>query len=273
MLVNLTFPCTDVRRDLAAVGRDDDEKNPSELVESLAFALRIASLTKDEYEARLTTIEDCNVEETNTAADRLVILMAEDQRLRVQPELQHQEQQLQQRAVQVRSPPTTAPPQQLFPETTRWCLAALRNLTRPSKGAEAAHILIRSSTVSLILQFINVVNPASTLDPKFFNAPSTWSSNSIQDIALSIILNLSACSSSREYISEASTIKTLSNIVTFPCPMSDGAEMTEEERRQMIFQGLKAVSDPCSIFCAVSLRLSVDKMHFVSNFSCVHSDL
>jgi hypothetical protein len=230
VLVNLTMSSGDMRRDLLAPVTDDDETNAAEIVESLSIALRVASLTKAEYEARIAVLEDGSVEETSNAAHRLVILMAEDQRLRLE------------RADHSKSPVMTQPSQHLFPETSRWCLSALRNLTRPNKNGEAAHILIRSSVLSLILQFITVADPSSDDGKSFINFPCSWYSYSIQDIALSIVMNLSACSFSREYMSDISTIKTLSGIVEFPSRLSSDCDMGDPEKMQMRFQCLKAVS-------------------------------
>jgi hypothetical protein len=248
ILVNLTFAGIDLRRQLlnddpttpSSKNRKHERNNnrdtldqfaPVALVESLAFALRVATLTKEEHQDRMATIEECceNANETYTTADRLSILMAEDQRLRQQDGPQH-------RHASVISP-MTPPSHQLYPDTARWCLAALRNLTRPCESANAAHILVQSSAFSMILQFISIFDR----DGEPVNEPQFWDSNSVQDTALSIIMNLSACPLSREYTNETQTIKVLSTITKYPERTETMEILDEPQRKQMNFQCLKAV--------------------------------
>jgi len=325
-----------------------DCNDKTSLIESLAFALRVSSLTPNEYKARQTTIDDCNYsdDEYLSPVIRLSILMAKDQQLRShqqqqqqQPstkeeillQLQSDEEELHQldklvlssvkmdrsrdrggktthyrsRTSSYYDPPP--PPQPslspssiimkedeeeeeeklndsehnyLYPETTKWCLYALRNLSQPlslsssSTSASAsvcnnsddltttsivANILIKSGIYSLILQqFVNtsVVPPSSSQSTTLHvpitptsssesitTASSSSSSNTtltnidnnknepnsnsntntnsknnsknnnlvllLQDTAISIILNLSACAKSREYMNEPETIKVL----------------------------------------------------------------
>lgn len=244
VLVNLSFSDMELRRQLLSsgdIGNDDTNDNlndrPIALVESLAFALRVASLTTEEYHARIATIEECcsNTNDAYTAADRLSILMAEDQRLRQE---EGQQQQTHQQRHFSKIPPMIPPSQQLYPETTRWCLSALRNLTRPCQNANAAHVLIRSSAYAVILQFIAIVDNHGA----FVNEPHSWDSNSMQDTALSIVMNLSACSLSREYLNEAETIKVLSTITNYPETADSRGHLDDAQRKQMNFQCLKAVS-------------------------------
>jgi hypothetical protein len=265
VLVNLTLTSGDMIRDLLAPVTDDNETKAAELVESLSIALRLASLTRNEYEARIAVVEDCNVEETNIVAHRLALLMAEDQRLRLEQTDHHK----------FPAMTMTQPSQHLFPETTKWCLLALRNLTRPSTNSEAAHILIRSSILSLILQFIVIVDPSScsAAGTSIVNAPSSWYSNSIQDTALSIVMNLSACSSSREYMSDTSTIKTLSDIVEFPNLLSSDCDMGDGEQRQMRFQCLKAVSASMSVSPFSVMLFQKDSWCQVLSFNNIYSVL
>ncbi|KAL3923547.1 MAG: hypothetical protein SGILL_001594, partial [Bacillariaceae sp.] len=227
VLVNLSFSDMNLRRQLLNSG--DSETSSIALVESLAFALRVASLTKEEYHARIATIEECcsNTNDEHTAADRLSILMAEDQRLR---------QEKQQQRHHSKILPMISSSLQLYPETTRWCLSALRNLTRPCKNANAAHVLIQSSAYALILQFISIVDQHGS----FVNEPHTWDSDSLQDTALSIVMNLSACSFSREYMNEAQTIKVLSTITNYPESAGLMDHLDDAQRNQMKLQCLKA---------------------------------
>ena len=249
VLVNLTFAGMDLRRELLRkeVGTTNSphdsassQSAPIALVESLAFALRVASLTKEEHEARSDTIEECceNGDAAYTSADRLSFLMAEDQRLR---QKMNQEQDPRLLPVILEENPTilpmTPPLRQLYPETTRWCLSALRNLTRPCNCASAARILVQSTAYILVLQFISIHDE----EGEAVNAPHSWESSSMQDLALSIVVNLSACPVSREYVSDAQSLMILSTVTKY-CDQVDLETLKESRRNQMDFQCLKAVS-------------------------------
>jgi hypothetical protein len=254
VLVNLTFAGIDLRKELVA------ENAGVALVESLAFALRLSSLTLEEYEERKSTIEECK---SYSPADRLSILMAEDQRLRPG-------QNLLQFGRRSQTRPLASESHQLYPETARWCLSALKNLTRPCNDATTAHILIKSGVHSLILQYISVIevsvpfasgsdlrahstSPGSSDSPQVDEAdptgndivrdPSTWDSNSEQDTALSIVINLAACPASRELMHEGYTIKVLSNIANSHTLRRGGKfPITFDQKQQLDLQCLKAVS-------------------------------
>ena len=266
ILVNLTFADAELRKEYVSV------QSGIGLVESLAFALRIASLTAEEYDARKPLIEETS-QEGRSPGHRLSMLMAEDQRLRPSPVDFESSKSWHER-------PMPAPSKQLYPETARWCLAALKNLTRPCKDATAAHILIKSGMFSVILQYLTIsgaysLNEPPQFDPsrnsgsqsssdtpapsdpaeKVSNAPTSWDSNSMQDAALFIALNLSACSSSRDYIYEADAINVLSTIAEFSA-LGLGADASKDQKQQQEFQSLKAVSNEMDQMFSVSLLLS-----------------
>jgi hypothetical protein len=250
ILVNLTFAEADLRKELVS------EQSGIGLIESLSFALRVASLTRDEFQARQPVIEE-SLQADTSPAHRLALLMAEDQRLR--PVKTH----VAFSPGKIQNVETIDPSRQMYSETARWCLSALTNLTRPSKDATAAHILIKSGIFSLILRYITVSGgcdstesrnsgdqssssespiPADPLDD-FTNAPSSWDSNSMQDAALLIVLNLSACSSSRDYIYEDDAVNILSAITEFQnVKLDDKRELPMDLKCQQDFQCLKAVS-------------------------------
>lgn len=264
VLVNLTFSGIDLRKELLA------ENSGIALVESLAFALRISSLTLGEYETRKSTIEECK---SYLPTDRLSILMAEDQRLRPQQNLLQFGRTSQSQALASESYPT-------YPETARWCLSAIKNLTRPSNDATAAQILIKSGVHSLILQYISVIeslkdgssgsdsrthsnSPGSSdsshvdeADPTgkdIVRDPSTWGSSSEEDTALSIVINLAACPLSRELLHEGHTVKALSNVANFPSHLPLGkSSLTFDQKQQLDLQRLKAVS---CFYCFNTSRL------------------
>ena len=291
ILVNLTFADADLRKELVA------SETGFEVVEALAFALRVASLTKEEYEARQPFIEDPNVYEEEAGScvlavgergespkQRLVNLMAADRRLRTtRLELDHgpQKRGSVKPVTQYVSPPQLADAKmQLFPESARWCLTALKNLTRPSKDSAAANTLVLSGIIPLILEYICISArrigeegkrqlpsqgaggslssselSAQLSDPlghcvEFTNAPCTWDSNSMQDAALFVVLNLATNPTSRDYVKEADGISILTYITMYRTVHmhDDGISssddlLTSNERNQESFQFIKAVSN------------------------------
>jgi hypothetical protein len=242
VLVNLTFTDVDLRRELVSSDLN------YQLVESLAFSLRVASLTQKEYELRLPLVEN-DPENPKTPSELLANLLAEDVRQRLDSPLCMKD--------------TLARPcKQLFAETARWCLTAIKNLTRPSKDSTfAARALIHAGIVPHILRFITI--PASNLPAgndnndtpdagtservvpvtdNFRNAPSTWDSNSAQDAALFVILNLAAEPSAREYMREMDTVALMSMIIVFDKSSEVFGESkdTEDEKKIVELQCIKA---------------------------------
>jgi hypothetical protein len=237
VLVNLTYVDPELRSALVSPDNDID------IIESLSFALRVATLTRDEYEHQQRLVE-IDQEDHLTARELLVNLLAEDQ---CRPSI-------------AKGLSLPSPSNQAFPETARWCLAALKNLTRLSEDTTAACSLIMSRIVPHILRFLVVESDnsagvpvgshnsvrdefiqnlsrgssvthessssesvgqgaAMTTDPEegildcnCFNCPSTWDSGSAHDAALFIILNLSAVPMAREYLREIDAVKHLSLI-------------------------------------------------------------
>jgi hypothetical protein len=240
VLVNLTFADVELRRELVSPATD------VQLVESLAFALRVASLTQQEYELRVPLVEN-DPENLKTPRELLANLLAEDIRQRVHSQFSMKN-------------TLARPSKQLYSETARWCLTAMKNLTRPSKESTSARALIHSGIVPHILRFITVpgiVLPAAArsdetsdsdegspmpAEPKtdnFANAPSTWDSNSEQDAALFVILNLTAEPSAREYLRELGTVALMSKITV--CEKSQAFEKDNVDEKEIVeFQCLKA---------------------------------
>lgn len=52
------------------------------------------------------------------------------------------------------------PDKQIFPETARWCLSALKNLTRPSRDSKVAKAVSAAGIIPLILRIISVGAPS-----------------------------------------------------------------------------------------------------------------
>ena len=53
---------------------------------------------------------------------------------------------------------------QVFPETARWCLSALKNLTRPSGDAKVAKAVSAAGIIPLILRIISVGSPSQCFE-------------------------------------------------------------------------------------------------------------
>eukprot|EP00978_Attheya_sp_CCMP212_P007561 scaffold17461_cov53-Attheya_sp.AAC.10 len=161
ILVNLTFADADLRNELVS------PRSSIELVEALSYALRVASLSPAEHNNR----EPLSVADENgpfPPRKLLADVMAEDHRQRrnwnetSQPTNTRQSQSKQSRQprhdwdILQKSGLVFDASKQLYPETARWCLCALKNLTRPSRDALSAHALMDTGIVPLLLRIITV---------------------------------------------------------------------------------------------------------------------
>eukprot|EP00934_Nitzschia_sp_Nitz4_P005873 Nitzschia sp. Nitz4//scaffold30_size153850//84539//87009//NITZ4_002782-RA/size153850-augustus-gene-0.60-mRNA-1//1//CDS//3329547276//5863//frame0 len=222
VLVNLTFADVELRSELLA------ETASSGLVESLAFALRVASLTNEELHARQEFIERL-AQENLPPKDKLSMLMAEDQRLRPGCE------RFDGGAALLAHEVVMNPACQAYAETARWCLSAIKNLTRPVNDESVAEVLVTSGIYTLILEYIMRLPKRSSgrldtmddapstssestamADPFDLgnNTPGTWDSSSMQDAALFVVFNLASCPLSRDHVFERETLNTLSMIAS-----------------------------------------------------------
>jgi hypothetical protein len=241
VLVNLTFTDAEMRGDLV------DITNEIYLLESLAFAMVVSSLTKEQYEI-MQHVATYDTENHCTPAELLASLLAEDDRHMRNASGRFNS------ATNRRSVPD--PSQQLFSDTARWSLCAIKNLTRPSKYLSTTHALINTGILPLILRFVTIeienksVNKSMSHDSytppdpdapaektRFTNAPSTWNSHTSQDAALFIIINLAAVPSARDDVREVDAVNLLSRITEF-----EGRRGKEpvEESEVLEFQRLKA---------------------------------
>jgi hypothetical protein len=127
----------------------------------------------------------------------------------------------------------------------RWCLSALKHLSRPSTK-DAANILVKTGIMNLIMGFISVPSTDTENEGEFTNAPIGWQSNSMQDAALFVVMNLAATKASRDYIRELDGVHLLTCITDYNKRVR--REMTDsDEQRQLEFQRLKAVSHYATI--------------------------
>ena len=152
ILVNLTFADTELRKELVT-------KANIELIESLSFALRVASFTQEEYDTR-QPLSVPNEHDQYTPSYLLSAIMEED--LRSRPALNE----LDYNATHYHSHDLLVDPaHMLFPETARWCLSALKNLSRPSKDSPSAAILVNSGIMHLIMRYVSIGGTRDTGSP------------------------------------------------------------------------------------------------------------
>ena len=134
IIVNLSFADSELRRELVV------QSSSIQLVDALSYALLLSTLHPDEHESRpsLIELERKEIKEVNLSPRKLLAAaMTEDQR---------------RTASGICKP--FDPRNLAFPETARWSLCALKNLTRSSKDPLAAHALISSGVLPLILNFV-----------------------------------------------------------------------------------------------------------------------
>jgi hypothetical protein len=295
ILVNLTFAEAELRNELVA------PESGIELVEALAYSLRVASLSAEEYETRQHTIEVEDEEDVGDSENLQQLLLKTPPRQRL-TRLMTADQQFRQTRSALAAPRNSQkgvlkywssssivdPDNELFPETARWCMSALKNLTRPCKDTLAAKQLVQTRIVPLVLEFVTIsairsdedrndgltgvkVHPSTSQAPgspnslgsgsypthdkadqlgndvEFTNASSTWDSNSMQDAALYLVMNLAANPSSRTYLKDCGALRILSFITKYRASQMKNPDYTEdngstaEELSKENFQSIKAV--------------------------------
>jgi hypothetical protein len=144
ILVNLSFCDATLRSELC------DARNRYELVEAISFALRVSTLSESEYEERIDVIESENNNNLSSIGSQLAALMTLDRQLR--------------RKNNRTAATINSNLDMIYPETAKWCCAALKNLTRvtttstssDNNQAAAAHILIKMGVLDVILQLVRV---------------------------------------------------------------------------------------------------------------------
>jgi hypothetical protein len=146
ILVNLTFCDAELRKELVT-------RPNIELIESLSFALRVASFTQEEFDIR-QPLSVPNDYVQYTPRYLLASVMKEERALNYNNTTgyNHNHEILIDLS------------QILFPETVRWCLSALKNLSRPVKDSTAAHLLVKSGIVHLIMRFISIGDPINPIN-------------------------------------------------------------------------------------------------------------
>lgn len=95
----------------------------------------------------------------------------------------------------------------------------------------------------------------------FTNAPTDWQSNSMQDAALFIVMNLAAMKSSREHILELNGITILTHITEYNKRVRRETHDDSAEQKQLKFQRLKAVSLLLHLVDACFYRVGTNVVH------------
>lgn len=215
ILVNLTFADADLRRELVSPAA------PIQLVDALSYALLVSTLDP----VKMEQLHNRQGGSINPNYPRELLQNTLDH-------LQHLEHTHASSVNDQESAPQ-------FPETARWCLCALKNLTRPNKDSLAAHAVMDAGIVSLLLSIVSTTarrandGEASSLS---INEPSTWDANSLQDAALFTLLNLATVQSARQYLKENDTVHTLSLIADFANnnPNTESSPQWEVEKLQCL---------------------------------------
>lgn len=202
----------------------------------MAYALKLSTMTPASFETY--------GEEGVTVEAKLEYLLSKERKLR--PALSDLDYNQNARGREV----LLIPENHVYPETARWCLAALKNLTRPP-AATGSETLMASGVVPLIMQIITIGGPTgsnsdesplpaesdeNTAIEGAINSTGTWDSNSIQDAALFVVLNL--CAALPDEITKIDGVNTLSLVAEYA---GVGGE-TLEQTNLIQFQSIKAVS-------------------------------
>jgi hypothetical protein len=221
-LVNLSFSEVALRREWIALNAD------LQWMEALTYAIRVGSMTRDEYHLVQPFLEETAMHRRKPT-DYLAILQAERQSRNGNASLQQIHETLPSRG------------DQLFPETVRWCLSILKNISRPHAEIEISDLVFQSGIVPFLLQCITLCHvksrtplaPASApLDGDDFamtesrsssmstacvslNSPDMWDASSSQDAALYVLLNLAADAKNHQRLIDMDALLLLSLITQF----------------------------------------------------------
>ena len=181
-----------------------------------------------------------------------------------------------------------------FPETARWCLGALKNLTRPGKltplsavddqqsgalvsdaSSVASQAILDAGILPLLLRILKIKEGGGDSSGTLYN----WSSNSAQDAALYTVVHMTSVPQLRQVLREEyKCVEVLAGILNYgkvvQCLFKNasselvqdaGEEQKKEaaELNQASLQCLKAVSyySMTSMHCLYSLPCISDANH------------
>lgn len=248
-LVNLSFSNVAIRRDWVALNKD------IHWMQAVTFCIRVGSMTREEYHLVQPFLEEA-APHRRSPAEYLGILQASDRTRSTSTQTA---------SFQIHQT-LPAPEDRLFPETVRWCLCILKNLSRPHAEVNISNIVFDSGIVPFLFQCVTLCHvksrsptPASRDDLDDYemrnstsgmscsvglNSPETWDSSSIEDAALYVLMNLAANDKNHQKLVDMDAILLLSLVTQFAESHErdgeDGTLYIPDHLRIMDFQSLKA---------------------------------
>eukprot|EP00526_Cylindrotheca_closterium_P004682 CAMPEP_0113628566 /NCGR_PEP_ID=MMETSP0017_2-20120614/14803_1 /TAXON_ID=2856 /ORGANISM="Cylindrotheca closterium" /LENGTH=787 /DNA_ID=CAMNT_0000538879 /DNA_START=103 /DNA_END=2462 /DNA_ORIENTATION=- /assembly_acc=CAM_ASM_000147 len=233
ILVNLSFAEPEVLEELVSLDADTG------LVEALSFVLHISSWSTEEFESHRVALEE-GINNEMTPQARLDILIAKEDQRTYDTDTQFTSE------------------QEKYPETTRWCLSALKNLSRVVENSSTVQALVHPMMLNDILKYITIPDmllphseshgsDSSAETPvsreptdEIINVPYLWDANSKQDAALYILVNICACSHSRVVLKDSEAIDVLLQIIYHANVFRSKKDLSTQERNQQDLQCLKS---------------------------------
>lgn len=151
-----------------------------------------------------------------------------------------------------------------LPESARWALCGVKNLTRPpSHDSKVGERLIKHGVIPMLLNILTIDEGDSNNQfhqkcdndnyndadedlknddfEKDSNIPYHWDGNSIQDTALYILMNLSLCESKKQILFDYNVGDVVYHIAKYSSSPTSPRSHCEEEKQKDL-QCLKAVS-------------------------------
>uniref|UniRef100_A0A7S4NC32 Uncharacterized protein n=1 Tax=Odontella aurita TaxID=265563 RepID=A0A7S4NC32_9STRA len=213
ILVNLSFADAELRRDLA------DPNTGTHIVDALSYALRMSCRRANggedgsEFDGGKEGGDPRKMLASLVAAEQseLASSLAEDKK-------------------------AFDPADLLHPETARWCLCAIKNLTRPSSAVRdplTILAVVESGTIPVLLRVVTVSSA---------NDVAGWDSNSVQDAALTSLLNLAsltAVTMVKKHLVEQGAVEVLADVAEVG-NKGGGTDPDDDAEKWRKFQRLKA---------------------------------
>jgi len=265
ILVNLTFTDEKLRKELL------DPKRPIELLDALVYVFKI--LTEEKYKSNPPI--DASVDIKTLSPQKLLSSLMEEDNKQISKGTDIDEEKSGDESTKQIFNSTNV----LHEDTAKWCLSAIKNLSRSPKDTFAANAIVASGIVPLLLRIVTVGSdfeqnkplpvgsnadeqssslnndevPDTTLELvdninskdaglsiDFRNEPFTWNANSLQDTALLILLNLAAISSVRSILRAELAIPIIFQIAQYSSNTVKTKDLTYDEDSKMKLQCIKA---------------------------------
>lgn len=143
-----------------------------------------------------------------------------------------------------------------YPESARWCLCGIQNLSRPAKDPNAVQTLVKCGALDVILRVLTVdeicmhqgyiycdQNSNDIHGDVLRNDPYVWGPNSMQDAALYTLMNLAISPVIRDDLRKTDVAHKLATIARYSTsPDEKTTTPSPDEEGQKNMQCLKAVS-------------------------------